>query len=175
MLSCHCFSFSTNNINFFNKVSDYFSACVDIYNVIQKQIAEFKYTNNEFHPLNKNLDLARYDSTRLISMADSYIEKTKNDENVFLKFEIGLNLKKKKQEEKEEMDGFERFHKRRRIKIIGDTIKLDRINSALNIAANGMKKDIIINDNKTQLSFLHKFTNDSDKDFIKYFHDKKNI
>lgn len=34
-------------------------------------------------------------------------------------------------------------------------------------------KVIIINDNKTQLSFLHKFTNDSDKDFIKYFNDKK--
>jgi len=165
------------NINFFNKVSDYFSACVDIYNVIQKQIAEFKYTNNEFHPLNKNLDLARYDSTRLISMADSYIEKTKNDENVFLKFEIGLNLKKKKQEEKEVMDGFERFHKRRRIKIIGDTIKLDRINSALNIAANGMKKDIIINDNKRKKLKMNKnpsiLNSSLIKDMMKYFN--KNI
>ena len=78
------------NINFFNKVSDYFSACVDIFNVIQKQIAEFKYTSNEFQSLNKNLDLARYDSNRLISKAESYIEKTKNDEDVFTKFEIGF-------------------------------------------------------------------------------------
>jgi len=165
------------NINFFNKVSDYFSACGDIYNVIQKQIAEFKYTNNEFHPLNKNLDLARFDSTRLISMSDSYIKKTKNDENVFSKFEIGLNLKKKKQEEKEEMDGFERFHKRRRIKIIGDTIKLDRINSALNIAANGMKKDIIINDNKRKKLKMNKnpsiLNSSLIKDMMKYFN--KNI
>ena len=110
-------------------------------------------------------------------MADSYIEKTKNDENVFLKFEIGLNLKKKKQEEKEEMDGFERFHKRRRIKIIGDTIKLDRINSALNIAANGMKKDIIINDNKRKKLKMNKnpsiLNSSLIKDMMKYFN--KNI
>ena len=54
------------NINFFNKVTDYFSACVDIFNVIQKQIAEFKYTSSEFQPLNKNLDLARFDTNKLI-------------------------------------------------------------------------------------------------------------
>ena len=165
------------NINFFNKVTDYFSACVDIFNVIQKQIAEFKYTINEFHPLNKNLDLARYDSTRLISMADSYIEKTKNDENIFSKFEIGLNLKKKKIEEKEEIDGFERFHKRRRIKVIGDAIKLDRINSALNIAPNGMKKDIITNEEKRKRIKINKnpsiLNSTLIKDMMKYF--QKNV
>ena len=165
------------NINFFNKVTDYFSACVDIFNVIQKQIAEFKYTINEFHPLNKNLDLARYDSTRLISMADSYIEKTKNDESIFSKFEIGLNLKKKKIEEKEEIDGFERFHKRRRIKVIGDAIKLDRINSALNIASNGMKKDIIINEEKRKRIKINKnpsiLNSALIKDMMKYF--QKNV
>ena len=117
------------NIKFFNKVTDYFSACVDIFNVIQKQIAEFKYTSNEFHPLNKNLDLARFDSSRLISMAEAYIEKTKNDQNVFTKFEIGLNLKKKIIEKKEDFDDFERFHRRRRMKLKGDSIKLERINS----------------------------------------------
>ena len=165
------------NINFFNKVTDYFSACVDIFNVIQKQIAEFKYTINEFHPLNKNLDLARYDSTRLISMADSYIEKTKNDESIFSKFEIGLNLKKKKIEEKEEIDGFERFHKRRRIKVIGDAIKLDRINSALNIASNGMKKDIITNEEKRKRIKINKnpsiLNSALIKDMMKYF--QKNV
>ena len=166
------------NINFFNKVTDYFSACVDIFNVIQKQIAEFKYTSSEFQPLNKNLDLARFDTNKLISMADSYIQKTKKDENVFSKFEIGLNLKKKKKEEKEELDGFERFHKRRRIKINGVAIKIDRINSALNIDANGMKKDIIVEEEKRKkLKFNNKgpsiLNSSLIKDMMKYF--KKNI
>ena len=139
------------NINFYIKVSDYFSACVDIYNVIQKQIAEFKYTNTEFEYLNMNLDLARYDSTRLISMSDSYIEKTKNDEKVFSKFEIGLNLKAKKIEVKEKIDGFERFHRRRRMKIVGDRIKIDRINSALNIGNKGMINNFTFNKMKRKI------------------------
>ena len=139
------------NINFYIKVSDYFSACVDIYNVIQKQIAEFKYTTNEFEYLNMNLDLARYDSTRLISMSDSYIEKTKNDEKVFSKFEIGLNLKTKKIEEKEKIDGFERFHRRRRLKIVGDRIKIERINSALNIGSKGIVNNFSFNRKKRKI------------------------
>jgi len=139
------------NINFYIKVSDYFSACVDIYNVIQKQIAEFKYTSTEFEFLNMNLDLARYDSTRLISMSDSYIEKTKKDEKVFSKFEIGLNLKAKKIEVKEKIDGFERFHRRRRIKIVGDRIKIDRINSALNIGNKGLINNFMFNKKKRKI------------------------
>jgi len=139
------------NINFYIKVSDYFSACVDIYNVIQKQIAEFKYTSAEFEYLNMNLDLARYDSTRLISMSDSYIEKTKKDEKVFSKFEIGLNLKAKKIEVKEKIDGFERFHRRRRIKIVGDRIKIDRINSALNIGNKGLINNFMFNKKKRKI------------------------
>ena len=164
------------NINFYIKVSDYFSACVDIYNVIQKQIAEFKYTSAEFEYLNMNLDLARYDSTRLISMSDSYIEKTKKDEKVFSKFEIGLNLKAKKIEVKEKIDGFERFHRRRRIKIVGDRIKIDRINSALNIGNKGLinnfmfnKKKRIIKDNKNT-SILN---SSLIKNMMKYF--QKNV
>ena len=163
------------NIKFFNKVTDYFSACVDIFNVIQKQIAEFKYTSNEFHPLNKNLDLARFDSTRLISMAEAYIEKTKNDQNVFTKFEIGLNLKKKIIEKKEDFDDFERFHRRRRMKLKGDSIKLERINSALNLAANGMKKDTITAEEKRKKINLYKTTSILNssliKDMMKYFQD----
>ena len=160
------------NISFFNKVSDYFSACISIFNVIQKQIAEFKFTCTEFKPLNSNLDLARYDSTRLISMADSYIEKTKDDENVFTKFEIGLNLKKKKIEEKEEIDDFERFHKRRRLKVNEETIKIERINSALNIGANGMKKDFNFSDEKRKKIKLKKnpsiLNSELIKDMMKY-------
>ena len=161
------------NISFFNKVTDYFSACVDIFNVIQKQIAEFKYTSSEFQPLNINLDLARFDTSRLISMAESYIEKTKNDENVFSKLELGLNIKRKKRRKKDELDIFERFHKRRRIKINLEAIKLDRINSALNIAANGMKKDIMVEDEKRKKINLSKgpsiLNSPLIKDMMKYF------
>ena len=161
------------NISFFNKVTDYFSACVDIFNVIQKQIAEFKYTSSEFQPLNINLDLARFDTSRLISMAESYIEKTKNDENVFSKLELGLNIKRKKRRKKDELDILERFHKRRRIKINLEAIKLDRINSALNIAANGMKKDIMVEDEKRKKINLNKgpsiLNSPLIKDMMKYF------
>jgi len=139
------------NINFYIKVSDYFAACIDIYNVVQKQIAEFKYTSIEFEYLNMNLDLARYDSTRLISMSESYIEKTKKDEKVYSKFEIGLNLKAKKIEVKEKIDGFERFHKRRRIKIVGDRVKIDRINSALNIGNKGLINNFLFNKAKRKI------------------------
>ena len=165
------------NIIFFNKVSDYFSACIDIFNVIQKQIAEFNYTSNEFQPLNKNLDLARYDSTRLISMADSNIEKTKKDTNVLEKFEIGLDLKKKKIKEKDNSDIFERLHKRDKIKANIEGIKLDRINSALNLAANGMKKDIALDIERRKRIKINKSTTILNtvliKDMMKYF--KKNI
>ena len=161
------------NISFFNKVTDYFSACVDIFNVIQKQIAEFHYTNNEFQPLNNNLDLARYNSTRLISMADSYIKKNKGDENILKKFEIGLNLKKKKNKDIK-IDDFERFHKRRRIKFNNDLIKIDRINSALNIDAKGKKKDIAISEEKNKINKNPSILNSSlIKDMMKYF--EKNI
>ena len=161
------------NISFFNKVTDYFSACVDIFNVIQKQIAEFQYTNNEFQPLNNNLDLARYNCTRLISMADSYIEKYKNDENVLKKFEIGLNLKKKKYKDIQ-IDDFERFHKRRKIKFNNDIIKIDRINSALNIDAKGKKKDIAVNEDKNKINKNPSILNSTlIKEMMKYF--EKNI
>ena len=129
------------NIHFFQKVKDYFSACVDIYNVIQKQIAEFKFSPNEFTALNNVLDLARYNSTTLISMAKTQIEKTKNDD-IFNNFEIGLNIKKKKPYEKETL--LERFHKRRKIKILDDKEKINRIKSALNIGTKDLHNQFIV-------------------------------
>ena len=130
------------NIHFFQKVKDYFSACVDIYNVIQKQIAEFKFSPNEFTALNNVLDLARYNSTTLISMAKTQIEKTKNDDDIFNNFEIGLNIKKKKPYEKETL--LERFHKRRKIKILDDKEKINRIKSALNIGTKDLHNQFIV-------------------------------
>ena len=155
------------NIHFFQKVKDYYSACVDIYNVIQKQIAEFKFSPNEFTALNNILDLARYNSTNLISMANTQIEKTKNDDDIFNNFEIGLNIKKKKYYEKE--SGFERFHKRRKIKLLDDKEKINRIKSALNIGTKDLHNQFIVklnNKENENQSILNSYLI---KDMMNYF------
>lgn len=155
------------NIHFFQKVKDYYSACVDIYNVIQKQIAEFKFSPNEFTALNNILDLARYNSTNLISMANTQIEKTKNDDDIFNNFEIGLNIKKKKYYEKE--SGFERFHKRRKMKLLDDKEKINRIKSALNIGTKDLHNQFIVklnNKENENQSILNSYLI---KDMMNYF------
>ena len=158
------------NINFFQKIKDYYAACVDIYNVIQRQIAEFKFSPNEFHALNNIVDLARFNSTTLISMANSSIEKTKNDDNIIDNFEIGVNIKRKKINEKETI--FERFHKRRKINVLNDKQKMDRIKSALNIGRIDRTNDFIVNLNKQNYkdnknhSILNSFLIN---DMMKYF------
>ena len=155
------------NIHFFQKVKDYYSACVDIYNVIQKQIAEFKFSPNEFTALNNILDLARYNSTNLISMANTQIEKTKNDDDIFNNFEIGLNIKNKKYYEKE--SGFERFHKRRKMKLLDDKEKINRIKSALNIGTKDLHNQFIVklnNKENENQSILNSYLI---KDMMNYF------
>ena len=155
------------NIHFFQKVKDYYSACVDIYNVIQKQIAEFKFSPNEFTALNNILDLARYNSSNLISMANTQIEKTKNDDDIFNNFEIGLNIKKKKYYEKE--SGFERFHKRRKMKLLDDKEKINRIKSALNIGTKDLHNQFIVklnNKENENQSILNSYLI---KDMMNYF------
>ena len=155
------------NIYFFQKIKDYYSACVDIYNVIQKQIAEFKFSPNEFTALNNILDLARYNSTNLISMANTQIEKTKNDDDIFNNFEIGLNIKKKKYYEKE--SGFERFHKRRKMKLLDDKEKINRIKSALNIGTKDLHNQFIVklnNKENENQSILNSYLI---KDMMNYF------
>ena len=159
------------NIHFFQKIKDYLSACIDIYDVIQRQIAEFEFSPNEFNTLNNILDLARYNSTTLIAMADTQIEKSKNDDEIFNNFEVGLNIKKKKVYEKETL--FERFHKRRKIKILNDKEKVDRIKSALNIGTKDMHNQFIVklnqkNDNENDNpSILNSFLIN---DMMKYYY-----
>ena len=158
------------NIHFFFKIKEYLAGSIEIYRIIQKQIAEFKFTPNEFNIINNIIDLARYNSTSMISMANSYIEKTKNDDDIFNKFKIGVKMKKKKTVVKE--NDFERYHKRRRIKILNDKDKIERIKSALNIGnkENFGKFNLIINknldkNNRTP-SILNSFLI---KDMMKYF------
>lgn len=158
------------NIHFFQKTKDYYAACVDIYSIIQRQIAEFKFSPNEFSALNNILDLARYNSSTLISMADIRIEKAKNDDDIINNFEVGLNIHKKNNNEKE--NGFDKFHKRKKVKILNDRDKIDRIKSALNIGSKNKYNEFILNLNKKNnkdnqaSSILNSYLI---KDMMKYF------
>ena len=154
------------NIYFFTKVKEYYEACLDIYKIIQKQISEFKFSPSEFNSLNNIIDLARYNSTTMISMAKSYIEKTKIDDELFNNLKVALNLKKKKVHDIE--TGFERFHKRRKKKILSDAEKIDRIKSALNIGTKEVNGKFILNLNKKDQSssILNSYLI---KDMMKYF------
>lgn len=133
------------NIRFLSNIKEYLTGSMEIYRIIQKQIAEFRFSPNEFNALNNILDLARYNSTTLISMANSYIEKTKNDDDIYNNFKIGLHMKQKKYEKE---NGFERFHRRRKIKVLSDKDKLERIKSALNIGNKENNKNFKFNLNK---------------------------
>ena len=118
------------NYSFFNSVSEYFNICVEVYKVLNKKCDRFNYSINEFAPLNSYLDITRYNTTNLISIANSFINKTKNDLKLLDKLEIGLKMKKS---EKEEVDIFERYHRRHRKKVLDEDIKIERINRALNL------------------------------------------
>ena len=158
------------NISFFQKIKEYFGACVEIYSIIQKQIAEFKFTPNEFNALTNILDLARYNSTSLISMARTQIEKTRNDDDIFNNFEIGLNIKKKKLDKNE--NGFERYHGRRNLKFLDDKEKIDRIKSALNIGNKQINDDLDVNLNQNNFKpnkASSIFNSLLIKDMMKYF------
>ena len=118
------------NYTFFNAVSDYFSICLEVYKTLNKKCNRFFYTINEYAPLSSYLDVTRYNSTNLISMANSFIAKTKTDMKILEKLEDGLNIKKIK---KEKEDMFERYHERHRVKASDEDIKIERINRALNL------------------------------------------
>ena len=118
------------NYSFLNASSEYFNICFEVYKVLNKKYNRFNYSINEFAPLNSYLDLARYNTTNLISTANSFINKTKNDIKILDKLEVGLKMKKA---EKEEVDIFERYHRRHRKVALDEDIKIERINRALNL------------------------------------------
>jgi hypothetical protein len=158
------------NKDFFYKIKEYLTGSIEIYRIIQKQIAEFRFTPNEFNTINNIIDLARYNSTSMISMSNSYIEKTKDDDNIFNNFKIGVKMKKKKKYEKE--NDLDRFHKRRKIKIINDKDKIERIKSALNIGnkENNVKFNINLRKNLDKDSQAPSILNSFlIKDMMKYF------
>ena len=118
------------NYTFFNIVSFYFYACVDILKEIKKRIEYFKYTYSEYIILNKYINLARYNTSKINSIAQINILKTMKDKEILEKFEIGLGIKEKKNDFNDNI--LDRYHKRHQQKLFQETSKLDRINSAIN-------------------------------------------
>ena len=128
------------NLAFLNQVALYFLGCADVLKEIQKRIDYYKFKDNEFLVIDNYLDLARYDTSKINSMAEIYIDRMKKEEKILEKMEVGLGIRKKKKQLVEDI--FERTHKRY-TQSFKDEIKLERINSTLNL-----KSNIFLNDEK---------------------------
>ena len=128
------------NSSFLNQVALYFMGCADVLKEIQKRIDYYKFKDNEFLVIDNYLDLARYDTSKINSMAEIYIDRMKKEEKILEKMEVGLGIRKKKKHLVEDI--FERTHKRY-TQSFKDEIKLERINSTLNL-----KSNVFLNDEK---------------------------
>ena len=128
------------NSAFLNQVALYFMGCADVLKEIQKRIVYYKFKDNEFLVIDNYLDLARYDTSKINSMAEIYIDRMKKEEKILEKMEVGLGIRKKKKHLVEDI--FERTHKRY-TQSFKDEIKLERINSTLNL-----KSNVFLNDEK---------------------------
>lgn len=121
------------NYMFFNTVTFYFLGCIEILKEIESKMVFFKYSLPEYTSINNYLNLARYDTSKINSMAKAHISKTIKDKEILDKFEVGLGLKPKKVFFNDDL--FERLHKRANDKqLFENTTKINRINSALNLS-----------------------------------------
>ena len=136
------------NYVFFNSVNEYFNICMEIYRIIQKKFFRFVYDEIEFVPLNTFLDLARYSTSMLNSIAIMYIRKTEKDIVILQKLEGGLKLRKKYRDKR---DNLEKYLERHRFKFQDEDIKLERINNVLDFKR-GAKKKIIKNKSEENIS-----------------------
>ena len=141
------------NYSFFNSTSDYLKISFEVYKVLNKKYDRFEYSIKEFAPLNSYLDIARYNTNHLITTANSFINKTKNDLKILNNLEIGLNMKKKIIKRKEILDFFERNHLRNKKIILDENIKIERINNALNLKSRINRPEI----NEVKYSDKYKF------------------
>ena len=128
------------NSAFLNQVALYFLGCSDVLKEIQKRLDYYKFKDNEFLVIDNYLDLARYNTSKINSMAEIYIDRMKKEEKILEKMEVGLGIRKKKKHLVENI--FERIHKRY-TQSFKDEIKLERINSTLNL-----KSNLFLNDEK---------------------------
>ena len=131
------------NYSFFNKVTFYFFACVEILKEIEKRIEFFKFSCSEYTLINNYLNLIRFDTTKINSIARNHIVKTTKDMEILEKFEIGLGIKSKKLQNEEDI--LERYRKRHnQQKIFDDMLKKERINSTLNFNIRSFKMKKIV-------------------------------
>ena len=162
------------NYKFFNLVNDYFNVCIEIYKIIKKKFCKFVYDEIEFVPLNTFLDLARYNTSMMNSIAVMFIRKTEKDIAILQKLEGGLKIKKKIYDKRDQL---EKYIERHRSKNQDIDIKKERINNVLNFKK-GDDKKIVKNKSKDVIE------NKSDKnnsiiympiirDMMKYF--KQNV
>ena len=128
------------NYTFFINVSDYYTMCLEVFKTLDKKCTEFTYSIYEFGPLNSYLDVIRYYTTSMISMANSFMKKTKNDLKILDRLEEKLNIRKIK---KKEIDSMERYLQRNRLKQSDEDIKIERINRALKLKSRIGRPEIV--------------------------------
>ena len=118
------------NCIYLNQVSNYFMACIEVLKEIKKRIDYYKFNDKEYLIIDNFLNLSRVDISKINSMAESYIEKMKDDEKIWKKMEVNLGIRKNKKVLGENM--FERSHRKYQEKL-KEEMKLERINSTLNL------------------------------------------
>ena len=139
------------NYKFLNNVCNFFNGCTEIFRVLKKKIEGYKFSNKEYYNLNVHLDLARYDTSSLITFSKNFIDKIQNDQKILNKFEENVKIKKK-EVNKEKEDEIERYHKRQKKIIFAENLKIERINNALDVETNFFAEDNInINNNKNKI------------------------
>ena len=116
------------NCIFLNKIIIYFQGCIELYKVIQIKIIEFKYDINEFNIINIFLDLLRYNSSRIICISNTNIQKVNQEQELIQKIDIKRENIKNKDE-----NSLERYHRRHKIIRKDNSLKLNRINHVLNM------------------------------------------
>jgi hypothetical protein len=135
------------NYKFLNNVCNYFIGCTEVFKVLKKKIDGYKFSIKDYINLNIYLDLARYDTSSLITFSQNFIYKIQNDQKLLNKFEENVKIKKKIYN-KEKEDEVERYNKRQKKIIFSENLKLKRINNALNIHNNIFSDEIDNNINE---------------------------
>ncbi len=128
------------NYKFLNNVSNYFTGCIEVFKVLKKKIDGYKFSIKDYINLNIYLDLARYNTSSLITFSQNFIDKIENDTKLLNKFEENVKIKKKEYN-KEKEDDVERYIRRQKNMLFSDNLKLKRINNALNINNNFFSDD----------------------------------
>ena len=121
------------NCVFLNQVSNYFMGCIEVLKEIEKRINNYKFNDNEYLIIDNYLNLSRFDILKIISMAESYIEKMIEDQKILEKMEASLGKKKNKKVLSESI--VEKHHKKVE-QNLKEEMKLERINSTLNLRSN---------------------------------------